>query len=39
LSDRVIDLVEEGFDLAVRVGTAGSENVVARKLGETRLVP
>jgi DNA-binding transcriptional LysR family regulator len=39
LSDRVVDLVEEGFDLAVRVGTAGSENVVARKLGETRLVP
>jgi DNA-binding transcriptional LysR family regulator len=39
LSDRVIDLIEEGFDLAVRVGTTGSENVVARKLGETRLVP
>ena len=39
LSDRVVDLVEEGFDLAVRVGNAGSENVVARKLGETRLVP
>ncbi|HEU4352020.1 MAG TPA: LysR family transcriptional regulator [Burkholderiales bacterium] len=39
LSDRVIDLIEEGFDLAVRIGTAGSENVVARKLGETRLVP
>jgi DNA-binding transcriptional LysR family regulator len=39
LSDRVIDLIEEGFDLAVRVGTPGSENVVARKLGETRLVP
>jgi DNA-binding transcriptional LysR family regulator len=39
LSDRIVDLVEEGFDLAVRVGTAGSENLVARKLGETRLVP
>ncbi len=39
LSDRVVDLVEEGFDLAVRVGAAGSENLVARKLGETRLVP
>ena len=39
LSDRVIDLIEEGFDLAVRIGTTGSENVVARKLGETRLVP
>ena len=39
LSDRIVDLVEEGFDLAVRIGAAGSENVVARKLGETRLVP
>ena len=39
LADRVVDLVEEGFDLAVRVGTSGSGNLVARKLGETRLVP
>jgi len=39
LSDRVVDLVEEGFDLGVRIGTAGSENLVARKLGETRMVP
>ena len=39
LSDRVVDLVEEGFDLAVRVGNVGSGNLVARKLGETRLVP
>lgn len=38
LSDRIVDLVEEGFDLAVRVGTAGVENLAARKLGETRLV-
>ena len=39
LSDRVVDLVEEGFDLGVRIGTSGSGNLVARKLGETRLVP
>jgi DNA-binding transcriptional LysR family regulator len=39
LSDRIIDLVEEGFDLAIRIGTAGSHNVVARKLGETAVVP
>jgi len=39
LSDRIVDLVEEGFDLAVRIGARGSDNVVARKLGETRLVP
>ncbi|HUQ74673.1 MAG TPA: LysR family transcriptional regulator [Burkholderiales bacterium] len=39
LSDRVVDLVEEGFDLAIRVGVPGADNLVARKLGETRLVP
>jgi DNA-binding transcriptional LysR family regulator len=39
LSDRIVDLVEEGFDVAVRIGAPGSENLVARKLGETRLVP
>src|SRR5205807_3794996 len=39
LSDRVVDLVEEGFDLGIRIGVAGSGNIVARKLGETRLVP
>lgn len=39
LSDRIVDLVEEGFDLAVRIGARGSDNVVARTLGETRLVP
>src|SRR5512138_489928 len=39
LADRVVDLVEEGFDLAVRIGGPGADNLVARKLGETRLVP
>lgn len=39
LSDRVVDLVEEGFDLGVRIGAPGSGNLVARKLGETRIVP
>src|SRR5712691_11451326 len=39
LSDRIVDLVEEGFDLAIRIGTAGPHNVVARKLGEIAIVP
>jgi DNA-binding transcriptional LysR family regulator len=34
-----VDLVEEGFDLGVRIGAPGSDNIVARSLGETRLVP
>jgi DNA-binding transcriptional LysR family regulator len=38
LSDRAVDLVDEGFDAAVRVGTIGSQNLVGRKVGETRLV-
>lgn len=38
LSDNVADFTEEGLDLAVRVGRMGSENVVARHLGETALL-
>ena len=38
LSDRAADLVEEGFDVAVRIGSIGSQNLVGRKVGETRLV-
>lgn len=38
LSDRIVDLVEEGFDLAVRIGAVGAGTLAARKLGETRLV-
>src|SRR5215470_11516991 len=38
LSDRVVDLVDEGFDAAVRIGQIGSQNLVGRKVGATRLV-
>ena len=38
LSDRAVDLVDEGFDVAVRIGAIGSQNLVGRKVGETRLV-
>ena len=38
-SDRVVDLVEEGFDMAVRNGTlADSAVLVARRLGVHRMV-
>ena len=38
LSDRAVDLVDEGFDIAVRIGAIGSQNLVGRKIGATRLV-
>jgi DNA-binding transcriptional LysR family regulator len=38
LSDRATDLVDEGFDAAVRIGAIGSQNLVGRKIGQTQLV-
>src|SRR5262249_51892309 len=38
LSDRAVDLVDEGFDLAVRIGTIGSQNLIGRKVGVTHPV-
>ena len=38
LSDRVVDLVEEGFDLALRIGTGGPPGLVSRRLGQSQLV-
>ncbi|TAM54124.1 MAG: LysR family transcriptional regulator [Paraburkholderia sp.] len=38
LIDRVVDIVDEGFDLAVRISRAGSTNQAARKLATSRNV-
>lgn len=38
LSDQQSDLVEEGLDLAIRVGALGSQNMVARPIGKARLM-
>ena len=38
LSDRAVDLVEEGFDLAVRIGPVGPQALVARRIADTQLV-
>ena len=38
LGDRVVDLVDEGFDLAVRITTLPSSNLVSRRLATTRVV-
>ena len=38
LTDKVIDLLEDRADIAIRVGPLRSSQLVARKLGESRMV-
>jgi DNA-binding transcriptional LysR family regulator len=38
LADRMVDLVEEGYDIAVRIARLPNSSLVSRKLASTRLV-
>jgi DNA-binding transcriptional LysR family regulator len=38
LSDRVVDVVGEGFDMALRIGTLADSTLIAQKLAELRMV-
>lgn len=39
LNDRMVDLVDEGFDIAIRITSMPSSQLVSRKLASTRIVP
>jgi DNA-binding transcriptional LysR family regulator len=38
VSDRVADLVEDGFDLAIRIARMPDSSLISRRLGSTRVV-
>lgn len=38
LSDRVVDLVDEGYDVAIRIATLPSSTLISKRLATTRMV-
>ena len=38
LSDRVVDLVDEGIDLAIRIGEIGSQALIGRRIGIAQMI-
>lgn len=38
LADRVVDLVEEGYDVAIRIATLENSSLVSKRLATTRMV-